>query len=290
MHMSDVLLNAISEGVKDTAICIPILFATYLFMEILEGSSKINEETLCRYSRKVGPVIGGVLGVIPQCGLAGSAAALYSTGTVTLGTMLAVFFATSDEMLPIMLTSLSGSFAIGIGAIAAILAAKALIGVALGYVTDIAVKMSTGKNIHSLCERDHCNCDGEEGSVFRSALIHTLKITLMLLIVNVVLSAAIGAFGIEALSGTIINQPVIGELIVGLFGLIPNCAISIIITESYLTGVLNLGCLFAGLLANAGIGLIVLFRSNPRHKENLMIVLIMYLLSVATGVVIHLVL
>ena len=277
------------EGVKDTAICIPILFATYLFMEILEGSSKVSEETLCRYSRKVGPVIGGLLGVIPQCGLAGSAAALYSTGTVTLGTMLAVFFATSDEMLPVMLASLSGKFAIGVGAIAAILAAKALLGIVLGYVTDFAVKASTGKNIHSLCERDHCECDGEEGNVFRSALIHTLKITIMLLIVNVVLSAVIGAIGIEALSGTIINQPVIGELIVGLFGLIPNCAISIILTESYLTGVLNLGCLFAGLLANAGIGLIVLFRTNPRHRENLMIVLIMYLLSAAVGTIIHLV-
>ena len=287
--MSNVLLNAMIEGVKDTSICIPILFATYLFMEILEGSSKVSEETLCRYSRKFGPAIGGVLGVIPQCGLAGSAAALYSTGTVTLGTMLAVFFATSDEMLPVMLASLSGKFAIGVGAIAAILAAKALLGIVLGYVTDFAVKASTGKNIHSLCERDHCECDGEEGNVFRSALIHTLKITIMLLIVNVVLSAVIGAIGIEALSGTIINQPVIGELIVGLFGLIPNCAISIILTESYLTGVLNLGCLFAGLLANAGIGLIVLFRTNPRHRENLMIVLIMYLLSAAVGTIFHLV-
>ena len=287
--MSDILLNAIIEGVKDTVICIPILFATYLFMEILEGSSKINEETLCRYSRKVGPAIGGVLGVIPQCGLAGSAAALYSTGTVTLGTMLAVFFATSDEMLPVMLASLSGQFAIGIGTIAAIVAAKALLGIVLGYLTDVAVKAGTGKNIHSLCEREHCECDGEEGNVFRSALVHTLKITVMLLIINVVLSAAISAVGIESLSGTIINQPVIGELIVALFGLIPNCAVSIILTESYLTGVLNLGCLFAGLLANAGIGLIVLFRTNPRHRENLMIVLIMYVLSAAIGVIIHLI-
>ena len=287
--MSNVLLSAILEGVKDTAICIPILFATYLFMEILEGSSKVSEETLCRYSRKVGPAIGGLLGVIPQCGLAGSAAALYSTGTVTLGTMLAVFFATSDEMLPVMLASLSGRFAIGVGAIAGILAAKALLGIILGYLTDITVKASTGKNIHSLCEREHCECDGEEGNVFRSALIHTLKITIMLLIVNVVLSVAIGLIGIESLSGTILNQPVIGELLVALFGLIPNCAVSIILTESYLTGVLNLGCLFAGLLANAGIGLIVLFRTNPRHRENLMIVLIMYLLSAAVGVIIHLV-
>lgn len=285
--MFEILITAITDGIKDTAICIPILFATYLFMEILEGSSKINEETLCRYSRKVGPLLGGILGVIPQCGLAGSAAALYSTGTVTLGTMLAVFFATSDEMLPVMLASLSGKFAIGVGTIAAILAAKAILGIVLGYIADIAVKVSTGKNIHSLCERDHCACDEEEGSVFRSALIHTLKITIMLLIINVVLSIVIGIIGIEALSGTIINQPVIGELIVGLFGLIPNCAISIIITESYLSGVLGLGGLFAGLLANAGIGLIVLFRTNDRQKENLMIVLLILVMSVATGTLIQ---
>ena len=285
--MSHILIEAILEGIKDTAISIPILYVTYLFMEILESSKRMNEETLCRYSRKFGPAIGGVLGVIPQCGLAGSAAALYSTGTVTLGTMLAVFFATSDEMLPVMLASLSGQFAISIGVIAGILAAKAVIGIILGYITDIAVKMSTGKNIHSLCEKDHCECDEEEGSVFRSALVHTIKITIMLLIVNVVLSAAIGCIGIGTLSGTIINQPIIGELLVGLFGLIPNCAISIIVTESYLSGVLGIGGLFAGLLANAGIGFIVLFRTNSRLKENLIIVGIMYVLSVATGIIIQ---
>lgn len=287
--MFEVLTESIIDGIKDTAICIPILYVTYLFMEYLEGSSRFNEETLCRYSRKVGPLIGGIIGVIPQCGLAGSAAALYSTGTVTLGTMLAVFFATSDEMLPVMLASLSGKFAIGIGSIAAILAAKAGLGIVLGYIVDIAVKAGKGKNIHALCERDHCECDGDEGSIFRSALIHTAKITLMLLIVNVILSFVIGCVGIESLSGTIINQPVIGELIIGLFGLIPNCAISIIITESYLSGVLGLGGLFAGLLCNAGIGLIVLFRTNARLRENLTIVLIMYVLSVASGVLIHLV-
>ena len=284
----EVIIGALTEGIKDTVICIPILYATYLFMEILEGSSRLNEETLCRYSRKFGPAIGGLLGVIPQCGLAGSAAALYSTGTVTLGTMLAVFFATSDEMLPVMLASLSGKFAIGVGTMVSILAAKALIGIVLGYITDIAVKASTGKNIHSLCERDRCDCDGEEGNAFKAALIHTLKITIMLLIVNVILSLVIQCVGIDALSGTVINQPVIGPVLVGLFGLIPNCAISVIITESYLGGVLGLGGLFAGLLSNAGIGLIVLFRTNSRIKENLMIVAIMYVLSVVCGIIIQL--
>ena len=284
----DVIIGAVTEGIKDTVICIPILYATYLFMEILEGSSRMNEETLCRYSRKVGPAIGGLLGAIPQCGLAGSAAALYSTGTVTLGTMLAVFFATSDEMLPVMLASLSGEFAIGVGVMISILAAKAALGIVLGYITDIAVKAGTGKNIHALCERDNCECDGEEGNVFRSALVHTLKITIMILIINVVLSVLIQCVGIGTLSGTVINQPVIGAILVGLFGLIPNCAISVIITESYLCGVLGLGGLFAGLLANAGIGLIVLFRTNSRIKENLMIVALMYVLSVACGVIIQL--
>ena len=288
--MSGIVWSIITEGVKDTVICIPILYVTYLFMEILESSSRLDEETLCRYSRKIGPVIGGVLGVIPQCGLAGSAAALYSTGTVTLGTMLAVFFATSDEMLPVMLASLSGKFAISVSTVVAILVAKAGLGIVLGYIADIAVKAGKGKNIHSLCERDHCECDGEEGSVYRSALIHTAKITLMLLIVNIALSAIIDSIGIESLSGTIINQPVIGELVVGLFGLIPNCAISVIITESYLSGVLGLGGMFAGLLANAGIGLIVLFRTNTRLKENMTILLIIYVLSVMTGIVIHVVL
>ena len=288
--MSGIVWSIITEGVKDTVICIPILYVTYLFMEMLERSSRFDEETLCRHSRKIGPVIGGILGVIPQCGLAGSAAALYSTGTVTLGTMLAVFFATSDEMLPVMLASLSGKFAIGVSTVVAILAAKAGLGIVLGYIADIAVKAGKGKNIHSLCERDHCECDGEEGSVYRSALIHTAKITLMLLIVNIALSAIIDSIGIESLSGTIINQPVIGELVVGLFGLIPNCAISIIITESYLSGVLGLGGMFAGLLANAGIGLIVLFRTNTRLKENMTILLIIYVLSVMTGIVIHIVL
>ena len=284
----DVIIGAVTEGIKDTVICIPILYATYLFMEILEGSSRMNEETLCRYSRKIGPAIGGLLGAIPQCGLAGSAAALYSTGTVTLGTMLAVFFATSDEMLPVMLASLSGEFAIGVGVMISILAAKAALGIVLGYITDIAVKAGTGKNIHTLCERDNCECDGEEGNVFRSALVHTLKITIMILIINVVLSVLIQCVGIGTLSGTVINQPVIGAILVGLFGLIPNCAISVIITESYLCGVLGLGGLFAGLLANAGIGLIVLFRTNSRIKENLMIVALMYVLSVACGVIIQL--
>ena len=283
----DVIIGAAIEGIKDTVICIPILYATYLFMEILEGSSRMNEETLCRYSRKVGPAIGGLLGAIPQCGLAGSAAALYSTGTVTLGTMLAVFFATSDEMLPVMLASLSGEFAIGIGVMISILAAKAALGIVLGYITDIAVKASTGKNIHALCERDNCECDGDEGNVFRSALVHTLKITIMILIINVVLSVVIQCVGIGTLSGTVINQPVIGAVLVGLFGLIPNCAISVIITESYLCGVLSLGGLFAGLLANAGIGLIVLFRTNSRVKENLMIVALMYVLSVICGIIIQ---
>ena len=287
--MSEIILNAIIEGVKDTCLCIPILYATYLFMEILEGNSRLNEETLCQYSRKIGPALGGIFGIIPQCGLAGSAAALYSTGTITLGTMLAVFFATSDEMLPVMLASLSGRFAISIGTIAAILAAKAAIGIVLGYMTDIAVKAGTGKNIHSLCERDHCECDGEEGNVFRSALVHTAKITLMLLIVNIALSAAIDCVGIESLSGSVINHIVAGPLIAGLFGLIPNCAVSIIITESYLGGVLSLGCLFAGLLTNAGIGLIVLFRTNARIRENLMIVLLMYVLGAAVGIIIQLV-
>ncbi|MDD6310369.1 MAG: putative manganese transporter [Firmicutes bacterium] len=284
-----IVIDALLDGLKDTALSVPILFVTYLFMEILEGSQRMNEKVLCHYSRKVGPVIGGLLGVIPQCGISGAAATLYSTGTITLGTMLAVFFATSDEMLPVMLSSLTSQFSIGIGTIVMIMAGKAVLGVILGYITDVIVKISTGKNIHSFCEREHCECDEEEGSVFVAALVHTLKIAVMLLIVNIGLTLVIESIGIEALSGTILNQPIIGEILTGLFGLIPNCSISIILTESYLTGVLGIGGLFSGLLSNAGIGLIVLFRSNRSMKENFTIVGIMLLLSVISGIIINLI-
>ena len=202
--------------------------------------------------------------------------------------MLAVFFATSDEMLPIMLSHLSD---VGLSRLLLIVLSKAAMGIVLGYLADLILHrfVRSQKDIHSFCAREHCACDDEEGNVFVSALKHTLKIAVMLVVVNFALNLLFTFIGVERLSGTILSKPVLGELIVGLFGLIPNCSVSVVITESYLSGVLGPGCLFAGLLSNAGIGLLVLLRTNKNQKENIAVIGVLYGLSVLTGLAVHLV-
>lgn len=285
------IYTAALDGLKDGLWSIPILFLAYLLMELLERSRRLNESILHNFSMKAGPALGGLLGIVPQCGISGAAATLFSTGSISVGTMLAVFFATSDEMLPIMLSSMTGEHSISLTSILLIVAGKALTGIALGYLADLILRrlIRSPKDIHSFCEREHCSCDEEEGNVFVSALKHTLKIAVMLILVNFALNLLFSFIGVERLSGTILNKPVIGELILGLFGLIPNCSVSVVLTESYLAGVLGLGGLFAGLLSNAGIGLLVLFRTNKNLRENLTITATVYTLSVLAGIVVNLI-
>lgn len=288
---SALLADAALDGLKDGLWSIPILFLAYLLMELLERSRKLNEGILRGYSRKAGPALGGLLGIVPQCGISGAAATLFSTGSITVGTMLAVFFATSDEMLPIMLSSLGEGGAVGIRDILLIVVGKMALGIALGYLADLLLlrRFRAQKDIHSFCEREHCACDDEEGNVFVSALKHTLKIALLLIVVNIALNLLFSVIGVERLSASILRKPVLGELILALFGLIPNCSVSVVVTQSYLSGVLGLGGLFAGLLSNAGIGLLVLLRTNKNPRENVCIVSVLYGLSAAAGIVISLV-
>lgn len=285
------LADACLDGLKDGLWSIPVLFVAYLLMELLERSRRLNESVLHAYSRKAGPALGGILGAIPQCGISGAAATLFATGSISVGTMLAVFFATSDEMLPIMLSSLTESSSLDLRSIALIVLGKAALGIVLGYLTDALLlrRLRSGKDIHSFCAREHCSCDEEEGNVFLSALKHTLKIALLLIVVNIVLNLLFAQIGVERLSGTVLNTPVLGELLLGLFGLIPNCSVSVVLTRSYLSGVIGLGGLFAGLLSNAGIGLLVLLRTNKNQKENALIIATLYVLSAVSGIAVTLV-
>ncbi|MBE6928143.1 MAG: hypothetical protein E7467_06630 [Ruminococcaceae bacterium] len=279
----EMLSHAALDGLIDGAWSMPILFVAYLLMELLENSKRLNEAVLHHHSRKAGPAIGGILGIIPQCGISGAAATLFSTGSISVGTMLAVFFATSDEMLPLMLSSIGKE--IDVSSLLVILLGKAALAIVLGYVADLILKhfVRSEKDIRSFCEREHCACEEDEGNVFLSALKHTLKIAAMLILVNIALNIVFELIGVEKLSAGILHQPLIGVLIIALFGLIPNCSISIVITQSYLSGLIGLGGLFAGLLANAGIGLLVLVRTNKNAKENLSIITVLLLLSVACG-------
>ena len=283
--------DAALDGLKDGLWSIPVLFVAYLLMELLERSNRLNESTLRRYSRRAGPALGGLLGVLPQCGISGAAATLFSTGSITVGTMLAVFFATSDEMLPILLSSLTEQNGVSVRTLLLIVAGKALLGVALGYLADLLLHplLRADKDIHSFCEREHCECDEEEGSVWLSALKHTVKIAVMLIAVTFALNIILELVGIERLGATVFATPVVGELLLALFGLVPNCSVSVVITEAYLSGIIGLGGLFAGLLSNAGIGLLVLLRTNKDRRENLTVIALLFLLGAVSGMLINLV-
>ena len=287
--MPEMILDCALDALKDGAVSIPILFVAYYLMELLERSKRLDESVLHAYSAKAGPAIGGLLGVVPQCGISGAAATLFSTGSITVGTMLAVFFATSDEMLPVMLSSVTESNGLGVGRIVGIVAAKAGLGIVLGYLADLLFgRLFTRKDIRSFCEREHCESDEEEGSALHAALIHTLKIAGMLIVVTFALNLILANIEPERLSGTILARPVLGALLLALLGLIPNCSVSVILTQAFLSGIIGLGGLFAGLLSNAGIGMLVLFRSNRNIRENLAIVGISYTLSVISGMLIGL--
>ena len=209
------ILDCALDALKDGALSIPILFIAYLLMELLERSKKLDESILHAYSAKAGPLVGGLLGVVPQCGISGAAATLFSTGSITVGTMLAVFFATSDEMLPVMLSSMTESGGIRIGQILTILAAKAGLGIVLGYLADFFGRrfFSRDKDIHSFCEREHCECEEEEGSALHAALVHTVKIAGMLIAVTFVLNLVLANVSPERLSSTLLARPVIGEIL-----------------------------------------------------------------------------
>ncbi len=285
------ILDALVDALKDGLLSIPVLFIAYLLMELLERSERLDEAVILNRSRRAGPLLGSVLGIIPQCGISGAAASLFSTGSITVGTMLAVFFATSDEMLPVLLASLAdASTSITLPKIALIVLSKAACAIVLGYVADLLLRhiTSASRDIHSFCVREHCACEEEEGTVLLSALKHTVKIALMLIGVGFGLNLLFALIGTETISHLFVRLPVLGELLIGLFGLIPNCSVSVILTQFYLEGVLSIGCLFSGLLANAGIGLLVLVRNNKNPKENLAIIAVLYGLSALTGIAITL--
>ena len=286
--MSEILIEAIKDTVKDTATLVPTLLVTYLAMEWLESRTEGQSTALMSRVGKSGCILGAGIGLIPQCGFAAASASLYSGGVITLGTMLAVFLSTSDEMLPIFLSSMVAPASIG-----KVLLAKFAIACASGIAVDAALRLSEyklhHKHIHDLCEQDNCGCDDEEGGIFRSAAVHTVKITIFIFIVSLVLSIIVAVLGKDAVASLATSAPVIGTLVCGLIGLIPNCAASVVIAELYLEGMLTAGQMMAGLLVGAGVGILVLLRTNRHRGENIRIIGLLYAIGVAWGILLDLI-
>lgn len=279
------IMEAIMDTVKDTAMMVPFLFITYLAMEWLERRTEDQSVALLSRIGKFGHVAGAAIGLIPQCGFSAAAASLYSGGVITAGTLLSVFLSTSDEMLPIFISS-----SVGAGTIGRLLAAKFIIALISGIAVDVIARMvrhrSEEKHIHDLCEREHCGCEEEEGGILHSALIHTLKITGFIFVVSLVLSLLMEIVGGDVLASLLTGAPVAGTIITGIIGLIPNCAASVLITQMYLEGLLTSGQLLSGLLVGAGVGLLVLVRTNNKKKENAQVIGTLLGLGIAWGILI----
>ncbi|MBE6825111.1 MAG: hypothetical protein E7513_07190 [Ruminococcaceae bacterium] len=277
------MLEIIFETLLDALKMTPILFLAYLLMEYLElkAGDKLNRSVL-----KVGyagPALGSLLGAIPQCGFSGAIAGFYTAHIVTLGTLLAVFLSTSDEMLPILLSSdIEGKV------ILKILLFK-IFGAALcGFIVDALLRIFkknrgiSSDHIHDFCEQEHCDC---HENIFLSALKHTLKVLVLIIIVSFALNVIFEYFGNEILSDLFITQPFVSEVVAGVVGLIPNCSVSVLITNLFVEGVISPSAMLSGLMTNAGVGLLVLFRLNKNVKENVLITLVLLISGVLLGVI-----
>lgn len=279
------MLDVVADTLLDVAKLIPFLFLAYLAMECLEHKAGEGARRLIRRAGgqdrgHAGPLVGGLLGILPQCGFSAAASNLYAGRVISLGTLMAVYLSTSDEMLPILISERAP-----VRTILGVLLSKALIGMAAGIVIDcVAHRRGTVREgcIHDICRQEHCHC---EHGILRSAFSHTAQIAFFILLVSFLLNLALHFAGEDALAGLLLNRPVLGPLLAGLVGLIPNCAGSVAITQLYLDGAMGIGSALAGLLAGSGVGLLVLFRVNRNRRENLMILGLLYGIGTAVGII-----
>ena len=278
--MIDIILDTLVDSLK----LLPFLFIAFLIIELIEH--KLNKQTkkLVSKSGKVGPLIGSLLGLFPQCGFSVMATNLYVTRIITLGTLISIYLATSDEMLPIMLSQ-----KIAFIEIIKLLGIKFICGIIWGFIIDLLLnKKSKKENInYEICNEDHCNCH-EEG-VIKSTLIHTFKTLLFIMLVSFLLNMLLHFIGEDSLSKLFLKNSIFGPFISSLIGLIPNCGSSIVITELYLNGAISLGSAMAGLLTGSGVALLVLFKENKDIKENITILSLLYGLGVISGIIIELI-
>ena len=335
----EMILDALLDAVLDTAKLIPFLFITYMGMEYLEHKAEKHTTGMLEKAGHFGPLIGSAVGILPQCGFSAAASSLFAGGVISVGTLIAVFLSTSDEMLPIFISE-----GVHPATMLRILATKAILGLISGFLLDVFMRhgrhtKAPEKHIHDLCVHEHCDCNEEEEEeelhteaahtheanaddhthrhvaeehhshehaaahahaghhhhhhqkgfvgIAMPALHHTIQITGFIFFITLIITLLVEGIGAEAIGHFLSGKPIVGVFLAGVVGLIPNCAASVSITQLYLMGILNAGQMMAGLLVGAGVGLLVLFRTNDHPNENLRITIMLYGLGVFWGLVIE---
>ncbi|MGN0634473.1 MAG: putative manganese transporter [Oscillospiraceae bacterium] len=282
--MIDKILDILKDCAIDTLKVMPFLLLVYLLIEFIEHRHSDKLSGALKKSGVFGAVGGSLLGCIPQCGFSAAASNLYAGRLISVGTLIAVFISTSDEAIPMLLAEPKSA-----GVLWKLILIKIVIAAATGIIVDILIKLFSKKqdeqpHFEELCK----SCDCEHHGIFKSALIHTVQISLFIFAVNLILGSAIEFLGAENISKIFMENSPLQPFITSLFGFIPNCASSVIVTQLYIEGVISFGSCVAGLCTGAGVGLVVLFRTNRNVKENLLIMAAMYASACISGLIINL--
>lgn len=315
----DLFVDVLADSVIDTLKLIPFLFVTYLAMEALEhfASNKVKEAV--EHAGAAGPVVGALLGALPQCGFSAMAATLFSGRVVTAGTLVAVILSTSDEMIPVFVAHQEP-----VSRMLAIIAIKVMLGIVAGLLLDLVLRLlhragDGHSHIHELCEREHCHCEeadeldeneghdehvghGDHGDhhdhghrhghshshhgawgIVRSACVHTAQVTAFIFLISLLFGLIIEGLGVDSIRSVLAYHPVRATFIAALVGLIPNCGASVAIAELFLDGTLATGPMLAGLLSSGGVGLLVLWRTNADARQNVYVTLLVYGVAVLAG-------
>lgn len=278
------MLELLEDVLHDAIPMLPFLYVTYLLMEYLEHKGNAHFTSILENTRKLGPILGAALGVIPQCGFSVLAVGLYLNGTITVGTLLAVFISTSDEAIPI-LVSQPKEF----DTLIAVILVKLFVAVIVGYLVDTMVRHHQLKQNHPIKDiHADCEKEEEEHGIFYIAFIHTMKIFIFVFIVNFILSYIMDAIGQDTLRMFLANGSMIQPAFAAIAGFIPNCAASVILAQLYLDQVISFGSLTAGLITSAGLGLLIMLKMYDNKKDIIRIMLILFLSAVTTGIVLQL--
>lgn len=276
--MKDIVIDTLIDGLK----LIPFLFIAFLIIELIEHKLSNRNKDLITKTGKFGPMFGSVLGMFPQCGFSVLATNLYVTRIVSLGTLISIYLSTSDEMLPILLSE-----NVEIGLIIKILLIKLFIGMVSGFIIDFILRKKESKveADYEICHEENCHC---KEHLLLSVIKHTIHITLFLMIISFLLNCLLEYTGILDTNNIIANNP-FSVFVTSLIGLIPNCGASVMITTLYLKDIISFASMISGLLTGSGVALLVLFRSNKKLSENILILLLVYFIGVGAGLMLELV-
>lgn len=277
--MQEIILDTLIDVLK----LIPFLFIVFLLMEYMEHKLSKKSSKIIKKAGKFGPFLGSLLGALPQCGFGVAATNLFATKIITIGTLISIYLSTSDEMLAILISN-----KVSLSFIIYVLVIKIVIAFICGYIIDLifSKRVSNKREIKNFCEEEHCHC---ENGILKSAIHHTLNIAFFILVVEFILNTSIHYLGKDYIAKFLMGNTVYGSFLTSLLGLIPNCASSVIITELFISGTIKFGSLIGGLLTGSGVSLLVLFKVNKNLKENISILVILYLIGAITGLIINII-